>query len=317
MITHDEEGIADARVIRGIANRHLPGSGLVQLTRPARGVSTPVYRIHRDGITRYLRLAESAKANLAPEVLALDQLRDRGVRVPEVVHFEPFNQDLGRSLMITSEIPGRSLADHHAGIDLGAVLNAAGRDLARIASVPVEGFGFVRRDLPDQHGLVAANPTVQAFALDALETHLAALTSLLTWAEVQAVRRVVERYEIFLDADEAVLAHGDLDATHIYHQDGVYSGVIDFGEIRGADHFYDLGHVALHDGEIIPVPMLPLVLAGYDEVSPLPLDSEQRIPFWSLLIGVRALARSVSRPQALYETHLVKAVRASLATLAM
>ena len=38
----------------------------------------------------------------------------------------------------------------------------------------------------------------------------------------------------------AWLAHGDFDCSHIYVADGRYSGIIDFGEIRGANPWYDL-----------------------------------------------------------------------------
>lgn len=307
----------DLDVLRAIADRHLPGFGELRISRMERGVSTPVYRIQRNGVTCYLRLAESAEASLAPEAFAHERLRACGVSVPEIMHLEPFNQDLGRSLMMTSEIPGWSLAEQHPGINIEDVLRSAGRDLARLHQVPVAGFGFVHRDLPIERGLVGATSTLQAFAFDDLEAHLSVLASVLTSGERHQVRRVVERYGELLQTDDAMLAHGDLDATHIYHQDGLYTGIIDFGEIRGADHFYDLGHLALHDGETVPYPLLPAVLEGYAEVVPLPPDSAERIQFWCLLIGIRALARSLRRPRPAYQTHLSHAVRAALSALAI
>ena len=74
-----------------IATGVLPGSGRPTVERAEAGVSTPVYRISRGGTTLYLRLAEGPGAGLAPEALAHDLLRALGVRVPEVIHFEPFN----------------------------------------------------------------------------------------------------------------------------------------------------------------------------------------------------------------------------------
>ena len=61
--------------------------------------------------------------------------------------------------------------------------------------------------------------------------------------------------------------------------------------------------------------MLPHLLAGYGEVAPLPPDHGPRIRLWSLLIGVRALARSANRPRAAYQDHLARAIRVALATL--
>ncbi len=200
-------------------------------------------------------------------------------------------------------------------MDAGRVLAAAGRDLAVINGVDVAGFGWVRRDRPDVARLEAELPTLRAFALGDLEALLAVLPAFLATDEVRKIRRVVARCDAWLDADRAVLAHGDLDATHIFHLDGDYTGIIDFGEIRGADPLYDLGHFALHDGETIPYPVLPHLLTDYGEVARLPPDHEPRIRLWSLLIGVRALARSAKRPRAAYQDHLARAIRNSLVAL--
>jgi aminoglycoside phosphotransferase (APT) family kinase protein len=306
----------DHRLLEEIADRVLPGTGLPVVERTSSGSSTPVYRIERGGCTSYLRLAEGPEASLAPEVHVHNLLRASGVRVPEVVYFEPFHDQLQRSVMVTTAIPGRALADCAAGVDISVVLTAAGRDLAAINAVELKGFGFVRRDRPDSTELEGEFPTLRAFALAELEEYLTAVSSVLIGDEIQAVRAVLARHDDWLDIESARLAHGDLDATHIYHQDGQYTGIIDFGEIRGADPFYDLGHAALHEGETMPDPMLPHLLAGYNEVSPLPADHASRIAFWSLLIGIRALARSANRPQAAYRHYLVAAVRRALAALA-
>jgi len=304
----------DDAALHEIAALVLPGSGRPSVERAERGVSTPVYRIRRAGTTFYLRLAEGPAASLTPEVLVHNRLRAAGVRVPAVVHFEPFNRALGRSVMVTTEIPGTSIDRHHRGVDIGQVLVAAGRDLAIVNGIAVAGFGWIRRDRPPAAPLAAALPSLRAFALDNLDAHLAALRPDLTAAEIRAVRRVVARGDAWLDADRAILAHGDLDVSHIFHVDGRYTGMIDFGEIRGADPLYDLGHVALHDGETIPEPALPHLLTGYGEAAPLPADHELRIRFWSLLIGVRALARRAGRPWSADQAHLAGAIRAILRT---
>jgi aminoglycoside phosphotransferase (APT) family kinase protein len=267
-------------------------------------------------VTLYLRLAESPEANLAPEVLAHGLLRDRGVHVPEVVYFESFNAALGRSVMVTTEIAGDPIGSKHRDVDVSDVLRDAGRDLALIHTIPVEGFGWIQRDRPDATHLRGARPTLDAFALEDLTAHLADLSGVLTASEIRTIDRAITDGASWLSARDAVLVHGDLDATHIFHHQGEYTGIIDFGEIRGADPLYDLGHFALHDGEHIPYRVLPSLLAGYGEVTPLPPDAEPRIRLWSLLIGVRALARSVTRPQRAYYVHLRRAIRRTLAELA-
>jgi aminoglycoside phosphotransferase (APT) family kinase protein len=280
--------------------------------RTETGGSTPVYRIRRGGTTLYIRLAETQEASLAPEALVHDLLRARSVRVPEVVHFEPFNDELQRSVMVTTEIAGAPIGRNHRGIDLGVVLAEAGRDLAVINQIGVDGFGWIRRDQQALDRLMAEQLTLAAFALDDLETHLSSLKGFLTSAEIREIDRVLACCRSWLDADQTVLAHGDFDATHIYHLDGQYTGIIDFGEIRGVDPFYDLGHFALHEGETIPDLMLPHLLRGYGEITPLPADHMPRIHLWSLLIGVRARARSTNRSETAYQSYLAGAIRRSL-----
>ena len=312
---HDE-GLSDVdlRVLRDIANRVLPKLGRSVVERTAAGVSTPIYRVRRGGTTLYLRLAETAEDSLGPEVLVHRCLRARGVLVPEVVHFEPFHEALNRSVMITTEIPGTPLTEAPRGIDLRPILIAAGRDLAQVAALEVAGFGWIRRDEPAATHLTAELPTLRDFVLTDLGVHLAVARRFLTAQEIRAVEIAIDRDTGWLDVAAGRLAHGDLDATHIYQRDGRYTGIIDFGEIRGADTLYDLGHVALHDGERLTTPLLPDLVAGFGGVIALPEDHAARIRRWSIIIGVRALARVADRPAERYRDHLVRAIRAALAT---
>ncbi len=132
--------------------------------------------------------------------------------------------------------------------------------------------------------------------IEHLEEDLAFLGErVLSTREIEAIRGIVDRFGAWLDIEQSWLAHGDFDATHIYQEHGCYTGIIDFGEIRGGDPFYDLGHFQMHDGETLPARVLPYLLEGYKEVVQLPPDYEQRIHFSSLLIATRALTRSMKK----------------------
>jgi aminoglycoside phosphotransferase (APT) family kinase protein len=306
--------LADYGVLTEIAGRVLPGSGPPSVSIAPGGASTPVFRIERHGVTLYLRLAESADASLAPEVRAHELCRARGARVPEVVHFDPFHSVLGRSVMVTTAIPGGPLGGVSGGTDITEV-RAAGRDLALINSIPVDGYGWVRRDLAGSARLEAQHSSLSRFAFDEVEAQLSDVTDFLNFDEIETIRLTFDRCAGLMEDGTALLAHGDFDATHIFQHQGIYSGIIDFGEIRGADTYYDLGHFALHDGERIQTALLSQLIDGYREVTPLPADAERRILFWSLLIGVRALARTNNRPLLAYRQHLLMAVRRALRQL--
>jgi aminoglycoside phosphotransferase (APT) family kinase protein len=133
---------------------------------------------------------------------------------------------------------------------------------------------------------------------------------------VTALERLVYQYDSYLNSEDGCLAHGDFDPTHIYQNEGRYTGIIDFGEIRGTDRWYDLGHFHMRDGERLPFRLEAPLVRGYGEIMPLPSDYEQRIRFTSALINMRALARSLQkRPPDQYTQHQLEVLREDLAFL--
>jgi len=295
----DIDAIRNLAAIRDIATHIFPRTAPLTVERVTEGLSTRVYRIHRAGETFYLRVLPEVGASFAPEAYAHTLLRARGVKVPEVIYVERYNAALERSVMVTTAIVGQHIGHCRDMAAARQALVAAGRDLAIINSVPVDGFGWIARDSGDTTRLEAEFASYRAFAFNQLEENLTLLgASALRPAGIVAVRRTIERYDALFDAEDAGqarLAHGDFDATHIYQQEGRYTGVIDFGEIRGADPCYDLGHVKLHDGEKLSIPMRPYLLEGYACVAPLPADALQRITLTSLIIAIKALSRQIQK----------------------
>src|SRR5712692_11144183 len=97
---------------------------------------------------------------------------------------------------------------------------------------------------------------------------------------------------------------------------GRYSGIIDFGEIRGTDSLYDLGHFRMRDGETLPTLVLPYLVEGYREVAYLPPDYEQRISLSSLLIAINTLARTMNRsPENVHDHQGLKSIRRDIQVL--
>jgi len=128
--------------------------------RVEEGVSTYVYRIQRDASVFYLRVLPEEGASFAPEMRVHQLLRERGVKVPEVVYFEHYNQALQRSVMVTTEMRGRHIGFCSEENDLRNILIEAGKDLAVINTILVKGFGWIRRDR-DEVGLLEAQwPTI-------------------------------------------------------------------------------------------------------------------------------------------------------------
>lgn len=285
--------------------------------RTAAGVSTQVYRVwHGDDIF-YLRLAESAEASLLPEMQIHTWLHERGVKVPEIVYFEPFDPAVGRSAMVTTEIRGDHIGNAPIDGATSATLREAGRDLATINSIPVAGFGWVRRDRPDAGRLEAEHTTLQDFIFEYLEADLAVIgREALSTADTATIHDLILSAIPSIPSEGAWLAHGDFDVSHIFQEHGRYTGIIDFGEIRGAHRLYDLGHFRLHDGERLNHPLLRDLLDGYQEITLLPLDYERQIDVTALMIGVRTLARVLPRPASEYQRYLAQSIRMLVSELA-
>lgn len=102
----DVDSVALAALVRRAFGTSLP----VHVERTPNGVSTQVCRLVRGPEMFYLRIAEEADENLETEAELHRQLLALGVRVPTVMFVEPFDAAIGRSVAITSEVTGVSLA---------------------------------------------------------------------------------------------------------------------------------------------------------------------------------------------------------------
>jgi Ser/Thr protein kinase RdoA (MazF antagonist) len=105
------------------------------------------------------------------------------------------------------------------------------------------------------------------------------------------------------DLAGATLAHGDFDTTAIFQVDGHYSGLIDFGEIRGTEPLFDLAHFCLWEHQRTPLALWDDLLAGYGEVAALPAGHEELVDRSATLLGLRQLARWLRPPRSLGPGH--------------
>jgi aminoglycoside phosphotransferase (APT) family kinase protein len=259
------------------------GNGVpVTYARTPDGVSTQVYRVVRGNETFYLRVAEEEHENLETDAALHRRLLDSGVKVPDIVHVEAFNAGIGRSVMVTTEVRGRSLATQP-----DAVIEDAGADIARINRVSVDGFGWIQRTGP-AWPLTGEYPTYEPFLTSYLPVRWPGVLGRVFGVDaLDLIERLIEQ-ERSSAPTRAVLAHGDFDASPIFADASGYTGLIDFGEIRGTERFFDLGHFYLHDEG---APMLPALLRGYERVTALPSDYIDAIRRSAILLGLRQLCR--------------------------
>ena len=297
----DVDSVALAALVRRAFGTSLP----VHCERTPDGVSSQVYRLVRGSETFYLRVAEEADENLETDAELHRRLLALGVRIPRVVFVEPFDAAIGRSVAITTEVPGVSLAAA-AGYPPEVALTVAteaGEDLAVINRVTVDGFGWVRRSGPGWP-LRAEHASYLSFLTSYLPADWPGpLGSLLPGDVLAAVEAMLDSERARPPA-EARLAHGDFDTTAIFCAKGRYTGMIDFGEIRGTEPAFDLGHFHLHDQEQVPDRLLPALLDGYGRVAELP--DERSIRRSAVLLGLRQLCHWLTRAYGLDHSVVVQ-----------
>lgn len=303
----------DVAALTAAVMRAFGPSHRYELERTPQGTSTPVYRLVRGDEVFYVRAAEHRDHPLDVEVEVHRRLRALGVRVPEVVYHESLDPQLGRGVAILTALPGTSVASVAPlpGTALAEVYRAAGRDLARIESIPVEGFGFLSRDVrQDQHrdehrgsagpavwplraphrtgsGALRAVPEGRDGADGVAPERL--LGDAASSQRARALERVLaDADHLFGDDRSAVLVHGDVDPAHVFHLEGRYTGLIDLGELRGATPGDDLARFRLWVGEGAALTNLT---AGYAELAGLPDDHDHRGRALAALLGVQQLGR--------------------------
>jgi aminoglycoside phosphotransferase (APT) family kinase protein len=307
----------DIQRVEAVVHRLFPARD-TQMERVMSGISTYVYRIQSQCQTYYLRILPDIEASFTPEIAVLTLLRQHGIKVPEIVHFEDYNRILGRTVMVEAEIKGAALSRTSFSREvLERVAIEAGRDLARINSLTVEGFGWVRVDRARPTRLRARWPTFRAFALESRRTDLAYLRMhVLKPQESAQLERVLHTHDALLDVEQGYLAHGDFDSTHIFQENGHYTGIIDFGEVRGTNRWYDLAHFRIRDAARPPFSLFRALERGYAEVTPLPASYEQILRFTGVLINLRALVRAFrTRPPDHYIWRQLEVLREDLCAL--
>jgi aminoglycoside phosphotransferase (APT) family kinase protein len=284
-----QQHVVDIALLGTVAHRVFPGARSVSVEPASPGRLLVVYRLRADGVIYYLRVAEEGGEDLTTDAQVLARLAGLGVRVPAVVHVEAQPGDLDRSFLIVSAVAGRSLASHGTDEQARRAVRAAGRDAALINAIEVEGFGWLRRDgLP---GLRAELARYADFVASDLPGRWPGwLAGVFSAAELDALQAVAD-HERQRPIPQAHLAHGDFDATHIWLDDhGRYAGIIDFGEVRGADRHFDLGHFLLHDRAARPVALFEDFLGGYAEAAALAEDHRDLIWRSAIMSGLRQLS---------------------------
>ncbi|WP_158560257.1 phosphotransferase family protein [Paenibacillus contaminans] len=282
-----------------------------RIERVLTGVSTYVYRVQSGENISYLRLLPEQENSFGVEVYVHNLLRQKGVQVPEVIYYEHSNKSLEMSMMLLNEIPGSDIGSCTLEDVHKSTLLQAGKHLAIVNQITVDGFGWIqRKDGVPGESLRAEKSSMHEYIFDHMEEDL------FYSSENVFGKPVISRISSLLHAGapimarhEAHLAHGDFDDSHIFCFHGVFTGIIDFGEIQGSSPLYDLGHYKLHDGQRFLG--FDTLAQGYSDIRKLSCDDQLEIDLWALWIGMRRIGNVCRQKRTWnkWHDHLVRTIR--------
>lgn len=274
-------------VVKTVAKKYL--NNIIGVERVPKGTSTYVYRVTTKSGTYYMRFLPE-NASFAAEVLVHDTLYAAGVSVPRVIGFEHKNEHTGLSLMLLDEIPGNCLEDDRPQTNLQGILREAGRQLAIIHSIPVNGFGWIDRKSYDT--LKGEKASFDKYFSEYLNDDLKTLCQYpFSDTEIIQITDLMMTAQQMLNVQNAVLVHGDFDISHIFHSACKYSGIIDFGEIRGNNRLFDLAtFVGFYQARTI----YSYLLEGYCEITHLVDEDLYAAELMALFIILRILSKKVN-----------------------
>lgn len=251
----------------------------------ASGISTNVFRLVNQEIEYYLRIAPEGE-NISTEALIHVLAAQTGVLVPSCIYYEDFNSNLSRSFMVTSKIVGQPVIERPR--ENSAIVAAAGKDLARLHSIKIGGFGWFDVKTPHCKKLTGAFSSYIEFIFNGL--NILDRISVLKEKEVLS-KDVSDKIHAFildsaekLDFTQAALSHSDLNNEHIFFNGESYSGLIDFGDACAMSTYHDLAKYFLNEPEDYRA-----LLQGYLEINPLPAGYEDVIALEATIVAVKTL----------------------------
>jgi aminoglycoside phosphotransferase (APT) family kinase protein len=301
----------DIDLVRPLLSDHLNSSDL-KIERVLSGVSTYVYRVQLGENTFYLRVLPEKDMSFAAEVHVHSLLRQKQVLVPEIIYFEHHNEALGMSIMLVKEILGSTIEDCPSIDEYEDILFKAGKQIAVINQVRVDGFGWIKRGKEECGNILQGEKdSLQENIYEFLDEDLFLLSENVFHKDViSRIRSILNTGTALMVRHPSYLVHGDFDESHIFSHNGNFTGIIDFGEIQGNSPLYDLGHFKLHDGQRYLG--YNTLAKGYNEARDLSYDDQIEIDLWALWIGVRRLGIVYKRTWGRYHDHLIKTVKLQL-----
>ncbi len=276
----------DKSWVQQLIDLTIPENKTYSIEKVEHNFSTIVFKISGKE-TNWLRIAVDKKENFTPEVILLKKLIEKEVKVPEILFFENFSPKLnGHSFMLISDIKGDQMNKDITK----ETLQEAGKELAKINSLRFDKFGMIERFDNNITEIKGSKKNHVNFILDSYKEKLLKISenNFITSDELNQIRNFIEQNKSLLNIDQGNLVHGDFNLNHIFQENGHLSGIIDFGDAKISNQFYDLAYFKIcHRNHFEDL------FGGFKQTITLPESWENIMKITTLAVGIRIIASDI------------------------
>jgi len=216
-----------------------------EIKKIEQGVSTDVYNINPHSDNLFLRILPEVDSAFSPMVTAHKKALDLGIKVPSVVYYEDFSEIFdGKSFMIVNAIRGSNLQNSY--IQNNEIFISAGEDIAKFNSIESEGYGWIERNQANAKDLKGSFQSVKEDLTQKLDKRLDVYSrkGMLTKNQIQKIYSLINKLDK-VNGSKPILAHTDISYAHIFHDEKLYSGIIDFDDLRATNIYLDLAEASI------------------------------------------------------------------------
>ena len=260
---------------------------VANLDRPVQyGSVNSVSRVGlKDGTSVILRAHPNGIKNgyFWAEACASQKCKDIGIPACSTILIDDTQRLVPFDYMLTEVLPGRNFKEMMP-VDQGleaSLLEQTGALMAKIHSIKTNGFGFFDNELAKRSGeLRGIHQSWEEHVFAALDSNIAYLAghSAISPSMAEKIREILSKHKAVIKLSEPRLVHNDVaDWNELVDAERI-SGIVDWDECFSGDPVCDLATWTVH----FPFARFPHLKQGYESVSPLPDDFEQKFHYYRL-----------------------------------